>query len=221
MVLASSKTLEVATNNRTYNFRTRGTMKSYTSLILILAALLLSSCGADNKSSDSSTLVTASNCGEKDARNRRLALNKVQSRLVAEGGSSGQNISMQLSIDSAPVYELIANGDYESACEKIDEIASKYKLDLDAEIKSGLISYDQLAQDGGKGDQTCSVADASTKQMKLHTQLQDSVNKGKLTEDIFSRYNEDTKGYALLLSTNPSAACELIDELAAAYGIEN
>jgi hypothetical protein len=55
--------------------------------------------------------------------------------------------------------------------------------------------------------------------MELHGLLQAEVNAGRKPVDIFQTFNEDTKGYAEMLSTNPSKACELIDSLKTKYGL--
>jgi hypothetical protein len=55
--------------------------------------------------------------------------------------------------------------------------------------------------------------------MELHGLLQAEVNAGRKPVDIFQTFNEDTKGYAEMLSTNPSKACELFDSLKTKYGL--
>ena len=118
-----------------------------------------------------------------------------------------------------PLELLIAQKEYDKACKLADELEKKYKLDLAKEMKD-MITYEQLVADGGKGSGNCSIADAAKKQMELHGMLQAEVDAGKRSSDIFRQFGEDTKGYAEMLSTNPSAACKLFDDLKIKYKVQ-
>ncbi|RIL06773.1 MAG: hypothetical protein DCC75_10575 [Proteobacteria bacterium] len=65
----------------------------------------------------------------------------------------------------------------------------------------------------------CTIADAAKKQMELHGLLQAQVNAGKMNSDIFRTFNDDTKDYAEMLSSNPNDACQLFERLRIKYGV--
>lgn len=158
-------------------------------------------------------------CDENEAMNKMLALNSLQGRLVAKGGEGLTNFGLALGSETGIISELIAQKKYTEACQKADELEKKYDLNL-AKEQEGMITYEQLVKDGGKGSGTCSVADAAQKQMELHGLLQAEVDAGRKTTEIFNRFGEDTKGVAEMYSTNPSKACELFEKLKVKYGLK-
>lgn len=155
-------------------------------------------------------------CDESQAYNKMLALGKVQGRLAADGGAVGTSMSAALGVESGKVSELIAQKKYEEACQMAEGIAKKLEINL-AEEQKNMITFEQLAKDGGKGSGTCSIADAAKKQMDVHGLLQAEVDAGRRSTDVFQQFNDDTKSYAELLSTDPSAACKLMDDLKTKY----
>lgn len=159
-----------------------------------------------------------SGCDYNQASNKLLALGKVQGRLIAKGGEPGQIVANRIAQDSGPISELIAKEDYQAACELADQVERKHGLNLANEQKD-MITMEQLAKDGGKGSGTCSIADAAKMQMELHALLQAEVDAGRRSSDIFREFGEDTKGYAEMLSTNPSEACQLFRDLRVKYGV--
>ena len=172
-------------------------------LLLILAVVSLLSC-------------TRQGCEENEAYNKMLAIQKIQGRLVAKGGENGMVVASALGKESGEMSELIAQQKFDDACKKADALAKRLEVDLAAEQKD-MITIEELKADGGKGTGTCSIADAATKQMELHGLLQAEVTAGRMSSDIFRQFGEDTKGYAEMLSTNPSAACKLFDDLKVKY----
>lgn len=164
------------------------------------------------------TLSACSKCDQTKAMNKYLALGKVQARMFADGGEGTTKLAAFMQTESGIISELIAQNKYDEACVKADDIAKQYKIDLDKEQKD-MITYEQLAKDGGKGSGPCSIADAAKKQMDLHALLQKEVDAGRKSSDIFRRFGDDTRGYAEMLSTNPSAACKLFDDLKVKYGV--
>ncbi|HMO19039.1 MAG TPA: hypothetical protein PKA63_13110 [Oligoflexia bacterium] len=196
-------------------------------LIILAVCLLLSACinsEEGNKATEKSDVKVAIKeavptplpCDYNGANNKMLALGKVQGRLVAIGGDAGTRLANRISADSAAMGQLIGDEKYQEACELADKVAKEHELDLDNELKD-MITMEDLERNGGKGSGTCSVADAAKMQMALHADLQADVNAGKHSPNIFRKFNEDTKGYALMLSTDPSKACELFTDLRAKY----
>ncbi len=173
--------------------------------IVIPFVIVLSACGPKVCDSDA-------------AYNKMLALGAVQGRLAADGGETSGEFAAFLGTESGKVSELIAQGKFVEACAKADEIAAKYKIDL-ATVQKDIITIEQLRKDGGKGSGTCSLADASKKQMELHGLLQKQVEAGKMDSDIFRRFNDDTRAFGEYLSTDPSKACKLIEDLKVKYGV--
>lgn len=164
-------------------------------------------------------LTSCNSCDENQAYNKMLALGKFQGRIAAMPGDGGVLVASAIGTETGVISELIAQKKYDDACKKADELAKKYDVDLDKEQK-GMITIEQLKVDGGKGSGTCSIADAAKKQMELHGMLQKEVDAGKRSADIFRQFNEDTKGYGEMLSTNPSAACKLFDDLKVKYKVK-
>ena len=187
-------------------------------LRLVLLSFILACNSPEAKHSDASD-ASAKPCDSEQATNKMLALNKVQSRLIAEGAEAGMKFALSFTKESAPVAELIGEKKYKEACIKAEEIAKKYKIDLAAEQKN-MITAQQLAKDGGKGDGTCSVADAAKMQMEVHSLLQAEVDAGRKNQEIFQEFNRDTVGYAQMLSENPSDACALFTRLKTKYGLK-
>lgn len=158
-------------------------------------------------------------CDKNMAMNKMLALNKVQSRVVAEGGEAGLNFSTTLAQESEPVMTLIREGRYQDACLEADKLEEKYQLDLNNEIKN-MVTYEQLEKDSKEENETeCTVGNAAIMQMELHADLKAEVDSGRMNNAIFRLFNEDTKGYAEMLSTEPSKACELFKDLRVKYGL--
>lgn len=158
-------------------------------------------------------------CNYESASNKVLALGKAQGRWLAETENKDvMETAIQLGMESGAISELIAQSQYQEACAKADEVAKKYGIDLEKEQK-GMVTIQQLAKDGGKGAGSCSIADASKKQMELHGLIQAAVTAGKKDSSAFTQFNDDTKSFSSLLSTNPSGACELIDNLKKQYGL--
>ena len=172
--------------------------------VFLIIAILSSSCS------------NSTDCDVNQANNKMLALGRVQSRLVAKGGEDGMKFSAALATETGPIYELIAQQKYTEACVKADAIATKYGMDLAAEQKD-MITYEQLAKDGGKGSGTCSMADASKKLMEIHGLLQVEVDAGRRSSDVFKDYNQDTVGFAEMLTRNPTEACDLLEKLRSKY----
>ncbi len=173
---------------------------------ILLLCMNLTSCSGGNS------------CDSNQANNKMLALNKVVGKYFAIGGEGMTKFAAGLQTESGTVSELIAQEKYTEACAKVAELDKKYELNLAKEAE-GMITMEQLAKDGGKGGGTCSVADAAIKQMELHGLLQKEVDAGRKSSDIFRDFNTDTRGYAEMLSTNPTEACELFDRLKKKYGV--
>jgi len=55
--------------------------------------------------------------------------------------------------------------------------------------------------------------------MDVHGLLQAEVTAGKRSSDVFREFGDDTKRFGELLTTNPSAACALMDELKTKYNL--
>ena len=169
--------------------------------LLLLVVIPLSSCNR---------------CDSNKAMNKMLAIGKVQGRLAAAENNIGMSLASQIGLESGEVSELIAKQQYDQACEKADAIAKKLGVDLDAEQKD-MITIEQLQKDGGKGSGTCSIADAAKKQMEVHAMIQAQVDSGLKSAELFRQFNDDTRSFAELLSTNPSKACELMEKIKAKY----
>ena len=75
--------------------------------------------------------------------------------------------------------------------------------------------YDASTGNGGP----CTIVDAARKQMEIHGLLQQQVDAGKKSSDIFRTFNEDTKDYGRLLTEDPPAACDLLEKLRTKYGV--
>ena len=65
----------------------------------------------------------------------------------------------------------------------------------------------------------CTIVDAARKQMNLHGRLQKLVDAGKKDMEIFHTFSVDSVEFSTLLSSNPPAACKLLDRLAVKYGV--
>ena len=174
-----------------------------TALVAVLSLAALPACSGGS-------------CSESEAYNKMLALQSVQGRLIAKGGAGGTLVANSMTADSGKISELIAVKDYGAACAKADEMAKKLGINF-AEEQKGMISYEQLQADGGKGSGTCSVADAATKNMEVHGMIQAEVDAGRMSSEMFRTFGNDTKGLAEMYSTNPSKACELLESLKIKY----
>lgn len=158
----------------------------------------------------------SSECSESDAYNKMLAINKLQGRIVSTNSEAGNQVSSYITGESGAISELIAQKKFTEACARADEFAKGFNVNLNDEMK-GMITYDQLVKDGGKNGGSCSIADASMKQMEIHGKLQAKVDAGEMDSEIFRQFNQDTVWMAELLSTNPSEACRRLEELRSKY----
>ena len=159
-------------------------------------------------------------CDSNRATNKMLALNKIQARVMADGGEVGTSLGLSMTKDIGAVSELIAQQKYNEACAKADAMAKMLEVDLDEEQKD-MLTIEQLAKDGGKGNGTCSLADAAKMNMEVHGLLQKEVDAGRMDSEIFRTYNDDTRSLAELMSTNPSKACELLEGLKVKYKLKS
>lgn len=156
--------------------------------------------------------VACNQCDSNQATNKMLALGKVSARMAGNGGEGLANIAAALSVDSGVVSELIAQGDFSGACKRADEIEAKYKLDLASEQK-GMLTIEQLTKDGGKGTGSCSISEASIKQMEIHSQIQAAIASGQKPADSINRFSDKTMKFGELLVSDPSKACELLEQV--------
>lgn len=181
---------------------------TFCALAVACAIIILSSSG-----------VSADTCTESQAFNKMMALNRAQGRMMNGGNITANSPAVLLAKESAPIGQLMAQKKFGDACAQYDALATKYKIDLVAESK-GLLTLEQLTKDGGKGNGTCSVADASKKLMGLHQQLENKAAKGDVSRDVFKTFGEDTKAVGELMVTNPTKACELLDTVKTKYQLE-
>lgn len=161
---------------------------------------------------------SSSSCDANEAQNKLLAIGKLQGRLLTQGGEGIEAFANSLTQETGPIYELVAQQKYNEACKQIALLEEKYKLDLKKE-QEGMLTIEQLAADGGKGTGTCSIADAAKKQMELHGKIQAAVDAGKKDSSLFAMFNEDTSSVAEFLSTDPSRACALFEQLQKKYDL--
>lgn len=186
---------------------------------LLMSVAFLCACQGDaERVASHDALKPAAECNEVDARDRRLALNRVQARLTAEGGASGQSLANNINVESAPIYSAIAKKNFAEACLELDKIAQKYGISLFKEMK-GATSSETLSADASDIVNNCSVADAAEKQMELHTKLQEKINSGEADSDIMRQFAEDTQEYGVLLTTNSQKACDFIEQVALKYNL--
>ena len=181
-------------------------MSESTKLLISLLATVLVGCTGSKE------------CSQSDAYNKMMALGRAQARIVAASGAADGSVSAALTIESGSISELIAAQKFQDACLRADQVAKKLGLDLDSEMK-GMLTIEQLAKDGGKGSGICSLAEAAQKQMAVHQLIQEQVNKGKLSDDAFRRFGDDTSKFGELMYTDPSAVCQKLDELKKSYGL--
>ena len=113
---------------------------------------------------------SADKCSESEAMNKMLAFSRVFSRIATVRGSSSVDLATQMTMESGAIHELIAAKKYGEACDKADELAKKYNLDLNAEAK-GMVTFEELQKDGGKRGGECSLAEAAQRHMEFHGQL--------------------------------------------------
>lgn len=181
-------------------------MKHARTLLLFLAVSTLSACNSNN-------------CTESEAYNKMLALGKFQGRIITSGTAASMTIAAAISTETGAISELIAAKKFSAACAKADEVAKGFDLDLKAEQK-GMVTFEELQKDGGKRGGECSLAEAAQRNMAFHGKLQEQVNAGKVDSEVFRQYNEDTKSFSELMSTDPSAVCRKLDELKAKYKVD-
>lgn len=157
-------------------------------------------------------------CTQAQAYNKMLALGRAQARIMAANPSGGQTIGARISIEVSRVGQVLADKKFSEACAKYDEIAGRYDLDLKKE-SNGLITYEELAKDGGKRGGICSQADASKKVIDLNRQVSEKVSRGESKQDAFQQFNEDAGRLSELLYTDPSKMCASLDGLKGKYGL--
>lgn len=160
----------------------------------------------------------SNSCDENQAYNKMMALNKVIARMFADGGEGMTQFAAAMQIESGKISELIAQQKVNEACKMADDFAAKYKINLAEEMK-GMITMEDLKKDGGKGTGACTLAEAAQKQMALHSLLQAEVDAGRRSSEVFRQFGEDTRSFGEFLTTDPTKACELIDQLKVKYGL--
>lgn len=165
------------------------------------------------------SLSACNTCSESDAMNKMLAMQNVQAKLISEAGEQREQIAFAIAQESGKVSELIAQKDYSTACKTADAFATQWHIDLKEEMK-GILTYEDLVKDGGKKGGECSLADAAQRNMEFHGKLQAQVDAGTVDSDVFRRYGEDTRTFATLMSSDPSAVCRKLEELKSKYNVQ-
>jgi len=156
---------------------------------------------------------SAESCTEAQAYNKMMALSRAQARFMALGS---ETIGTEMMMESAGVGQTLADKKYDDACAKYEAIAVKYKIDLKKEAL-GLVTYEELAKDGGKRGGSCSQAEAHIKMMGMHQQLEDKAALGEVSRDIFTTFGKDTTKLGELMFTDPSEMCKQLDGLKGKY----
>lgn len=158
-------------------------------------------------------------CTEEQAYNKLLALGRIQSRFAASGPGVGEASAAALGNETGPISELVAYGKLGEACKAADALAAKLGANLENEMKD-MVSYKDLAKDGGRRSGQCSVADAAQKQMVIHSKIQEKVDAGEVNSEVFKSFGDDLAKFGELMSTNPSEYCVKLDGLAERYGVK-
>ena len=167
----------------------------------------------------SAKLSFAADCTESEAYDKMMALGRAQSRIMSSGGQAGMSVGSKLATDTAMVGQMLADKKFGEACRKYDEIAAKYKIDLTKE-QDGMVTYNELAKDGGKRGGECGLAEAQKKMMGMHQQLQDQVALGDVDSNVFRQFGEDTAKLNELMFTDPSEVCRRLDGLKEKYKVK-
>lgn len=161
----------------------------------------------------------AAECNQTEAYNKMLALNKAQARIAAASPQSVDSAGTKLAMESAGIGQLLADQKFDEACKQYEMLAIKYGIDLKKEAK-GMVTFEELAKDGGARGGECGVAEASKKMMGLHEQLQDKVALGEVSSDVFRDFGKDTEKYGELMMTNPSEVCRQLEGLKTKYKLK-
>jgi hypothetical protein len=157
-------------------------------------------------------------CTRDQAFNKMLALGRAKARFQATEGMS-QRVAV-LTVDIANVGKTLGDKKYGEACQRYDEIAAKYSIDL-KEMQKGLIDTAAIKKDGGKGGPGgCSQADASKKMMDTVNKLQDRAALGEGDMNDISRFMNALNPYGELMSTNPTEYCKKVAEISKQFGVK-
>lgn len=166
--------------------------------------------------------VLSETCTKDQAMNRMMAIGRAQhERLIAATNSyeDRKNIG-DLATEIADVGAVIGEGKYNEACERYNDIAKKWNIDL-KKASEGMLTMKDLKKDGGKSrGGKCSQAEASIKMNALLTKLQDMKSNGDDVEAINAEYYKTITTKSDLMSTNPSAFCDEIDGFKSLYSLE-
>lgn len=158
----------------------------------------------------------AEGCSESDAFNKMMALGRAQTRMISSGKQTDLASGSKLALETAEVGQILADKKYGEACVRYEAIAKKYKIDLIKE-QLGMVTYAELAKDGGKRGSKCGLAEAQNKLMGFFDQLRDRVALGDESQDIFRQFERDTAGLNELMYTNPPEVCKRLDALKPKY----
>lgn len=165
-------------------------------------------------------------CTREQAFNKMMAFNPVSAKLQQDWSETLQkdpaaaNAKMEriktLSVQIGKGSELLAAEKYGEACVLYDQLATQYGVSFK---DSKTLTMEQLAKDGGRGPGgKCDITEAALRMKSLSDNFEKSMQSGSLPQQkqdaLMKRFNE----IAVLLSSDPSAACDLIDRTSKEYG---
>jgi len=144
-------------------------------------------------------------------------LGKARQEMMATPNTSRSAIAA-LAKDVTSVGQILADENYDLACRRYDEIAAKHNIDLTRQ-QEGMITMEELRNDGGKRGGECSAPEASKRVMGYMNQLQDKTALGDIDGSEMAGFMAEMQKFGPLLYTDPSQYCKEADAVAKRYGL--
>lgn len=198
------------------NSTTRSKLRSFNSCIFLSLLALCNSAFAE--------------CSKAQAHRKMQALGLAQTRNSKterdpdpikdwERREQQGNFSMEL----AGVGSLLAENNFNKACQRYEEIAKKYNIDLaslEKEVPNAASSAGGTTAIPAKTAGKCSSPmDATMLNVKLMEAIQDKAARGEAGQQDVNAYLAEMGEFAGLFTTDPARACVLLKGLQQKYGL--
>ena len=155
-------------------------------------------------------------CTQEEAITTMRAVSQAKTERL-RGTPAQQQQAAQMAVQIASVGRLLAEARFADACAQYASIAKSFGVDLDA-YKS------QLAPLAGAAPGQCDTVTATRRVNDSYRRFKESVDTSgmqprerQVLHQRFSRSIDEATKY---VQTNPSRACDIVDEVLGEYGVE-
>ena len=168
------------------------------------------------------TVTSTLACTESEAFNKMMAIGRVQQAMGIEAQNDDKERTLtkmlhSLNDDMQNINQAyMMKNEYDNACSAYDSVVQKYNIDMN-KASDGMLTVEQLKEDGGKNGGSCSLAEASIKMMDTIGKMQKLMNDADIAMEEFEEFSSKHEKIIPLMSTEPSKYCDKLNNIAKKY----